>query len=113
MVGSSILRKLKEKEYSNFILKTSSELDLTNQLAVQKFFENEKPEHVIISAAKVGGILANNELTPETVHDVIQQLTRQFSVAFLTTVVGLPTSAALRALLMVTASRLPEEKEAF
>ena len=68
MVGSSILRKLKEKGYSNFILKSSSELDLTNQVAVQKFFENEKPEHVIISAAKVGGILANNELRAEFIY---------------------------------------------
>ena len=68
MVGSSILRKLKEKGYSNFILKSSSELDLTNQLAVKKFFEDEKPEYVIISAAKVGGILTNNEFRAEFIY---------------------------------------------
>ncbi|MGE4658087.1 MAG: hypothetical protein AAEI08_04050 [Gammaproteobacteria bacterium] len=51
-------------------------------------------------------ILANQELTPSTIHEVIRELTEQFSVAFLTTVVGLPISAILRALLMITDSRL-------
>ena len=60
MVGSAILRNLKEKGFSNFILKTSSELDLRNQRAVSDFFKNEKPEYVFLAAAKVGGINANN-----------------------------------------------------
>jgi GDP-L-fucose synthase len=60
MVGSAIWRALEAKGYSNLIGKTSSELDLRNQLAVSNFFENEKPEVVIDAAARVGGILANN-----------------------------------------------------
>lgn len=60
MVGSAIVRKLQEEGYKNLVLKTSSELDLRNQLAVEKFFEAEKPEYVFLAAAKVGGIMANN-----------------------------------------------------
>ena len=60
MVGSAIHRKLKEKGFTNFILKTSKELDLRNQQAVSDFFQTEKPEFVFMAAAKVGGIIANN-----------------------------------------------------
>ncbi len=60
MAGSAILRKLNHEGYQNFILKTSKELDLRNQSAVEAFFEQEKPEYVFLAAAKVGGILANN-----------------------------------------------------
>lgn len=59
MAGSAIHRKLIEKGYSNFVLRTSKELDLTIQADVEKFFEEEKPEVVILAAAKVGGIMAN------------------------------------------------------
>lgn len=60
MVGSAILNNLQEKGYTNFVLRTSSELDLRNQLEVARFFESEKPEYVFVAAAKVGGIVANN-----------------------------------------------------
>jgi GDP-L-fucose synthase len=60
MVGSAIVRKLKSEGYSNFILKSSKELDLRNQQDVTDFFKNEKPEFVFLAAAKVGGIQANN-----------------------------------------------------
>jgi GDP-L-fucose synthase len=60
MVGSAILRKLMLEGYSNFVLRTSAELDLRNQQAVADFFTNEKPEYVFLAAAKVGGIVANN-----------------------------------------------------
>lgn len=60
MVGSAILRALTAKGYSNFIYKSSKELDLTNQEAVKAFFSEEKPEYVFLAAAKVGGIEANN-----------------------------------------------------
>ncbi len=60
MAGSAILRKLTKEGCQNFILKTSKELDLRNQSAVEAFFEQEKPEYVFLAAAKVGGILANN-----------------------------------------------------
>ena len=61
MVGSAVCRALELKGYSNLIGKTSSELDLRNQQAVDKFYKLEKPEVVIDAAAKVGGILANND----------------------------------------------------
>lgn len=60
MVGSSILRQLLSQGYSNLILRTSAELDLRNQAAVDTFFAQEKPDYVFLAAAKVGGIVANN-----------------------------------------------------
>jgi GDP-L-fucose synthase len=60
LVGSAIVRKLKDEGYSNLLLRTSSEVDLRNQQAVIDLFEKEKPEYVFMSAAKVGGIVANN-----------------------------------------------------
>jgi GDP-L-fucose synthase len=60
MVGSAIVRKLQAEGYNNLVIRTSSELDLRNQAAVEIFFASEKPEYVFLAAAKVGGILANN-----------------------------------------------------
>jgi GDP-L-fucose synthase len=60
MVGSALHRNLLANGFTNFVVKTSSELDLRNQEAVARFFEEEKPEYVFLAAAKVGGILANN-----------------------------------------------------
>ena len=60
LVGSAILRCLKDQNYTNFILKTHQELELTNQKAVFDFFEKEKPEYIFLAAAKVGGILSNS-----------------------------------------------------
>ncbi len=60
MVGSAIVRKLNSEGYNNFVVRTSAELDLRNQVAVTTFFAQEKPEYVFLAAAKVGGILANN-----------------------------------------------------
>ncbi|MCA4895463.1 MAG: GDP-L-fucose synthase [Cytophagales bacterium] len=60
MVGSAIVRKLRAEGYNNLTLRTSTELDLRNQAAVENFFTNEKPEYVFLAAAKVGGIMANN-----------------------------------------------------
>ena len=60
MVGSAIWNALKSKGYENLVGKTSKELDLRNQSAVQEFFATEKPDVVIVAAARVGGILANN-----------------------------------------------------
>jgi GDP-L-fucose synthase len=69
MVGSAILRKLRKENYSNFILASSSELDLRNQQAVEDFFANEKPDYVFLAAAKVGGIQANNIYRAEFLYD--------------------------------------------
>ena len=60
LVGSAIIHNLLDKGYENLIGKTHRELDLLDSNAVQRFFEEEKPEYVILAAAKVGGIVANN-----------------------------------------------------
>lgn len=60
LVGSAIKRELESKGYTNILIRTHKELDLTNSHAVQTFFEEEKPDYVILSAAKVGGIQGNN-----------------------------------------------------
>ena len=69
MVGSAIHRKLLKEGYSNFVFRTSKELDLRNQAAVHSFFETEKPDHVFLAAAKVGGILANNTYRADFIYD--------------------------------------------
>jgi GDP-L-fucose synthase len=69
MVGSGIERKLRKEGYNNIITRTSSELDLRNQQAVYNFFEIEKPTYVILAAAKVGGIHANNIYRAEFIYD--------------------------------------------
>ena len=69
MVGSAVYRHLKQKGFSNVIGKTSSELDLRNQQAVFDFFAAEKPVYVVLAAAKVGGILANNEYKADFIYD--------------------------------------------
>ena len=69
LVGSAILRKLKSKKYSNLLYRTKSQLDLTNQLAVFNFLKRCKPDAVIIAAAKVGGIHANNTFKADFIYD--------------------------------------------
>jgi GDP-L-fucose synthase len=69
MVGSALARKLKAEGHENIITRTSSELDLRNQAAVNHFFQTEKPTHVFLAAAKVGGILANNTYRGEFLYD--------------------------------------------
>jgi len=69
MVGSAITRKLKKEGFSNFVTRTSSELDLKNQSATQAFFEKERPDYVFLAAAKVGGIMANNVFRGEFLYD--------------------------------------------
>ena len=69
MVGSAIVRKLRTEGFSNIIIRTSNELDLRNQNAVNVFFEAEKPDIVVLAAAKVGGIHANNVYRAEFLYD--------------------------------------------
>lgn len=69
MVGSAIVRKLHAEGFTNLICKTSRELDLRNQLAVNSFFEQEKPEYIFLAAAKVGGIHANNTFRADFIYD--------------------------------------------
>ena len=69
LVGSAIVRNLKDKGYTNIIYRTHKELDLTNQADVQAFFKEEQPEYVILAAAKVGGIHANNTYPADFIYD--------------------------------------------
>lgn len=69
MVGSAIVRALKNKGYTNIITRTSKELDLRRQIDVEEFFAKEKPDYVFLAAAKVGGILANNEAPADFMYD--------------------------------------------
>ena len=69
MVGSAIMRNLKSKGYTNFITKTSKDLDLRNSQAVSDFFVEEKPEYVFLAAAKVGGIQANNVYRADFIYE--------------------------------------------
>lgn len=72
MVGSALVRRLTEAGYTNLVVRTSRELDLRDQIAVTKFFEQEKPEYVLLAAAKVGGINANNTYPVDFLRDNIQ-----------------------------------------
>ncbi|MFD0750814.1 GDP-L-fucose synthase family protein [Mucilaginibacter calamicampi] len=72
MVGSAIYRKLTKEGFNNIITRTSSELDLRNQVAVADFFADEKPDYVFLAAAKVGGILANNTYRADFLYDNLQ-----------------------------------------
>ncbi|MGM8139051.1 GDP-L-fucose synthase family protein [Enterococcus italicus] len=69
MVGSAIVRELEKQGYHNIITRTHKELDLTNQAAVNDFFEAEKPEYVFLAAAKVGGIVANKEALADFMYE--------------------------------------------
>jgi GDP-L-fucose synthase len=69
MVGSSIMRALQNQGYTNFVCRTSKELDLTNQQAVSDFFAKEKPEYVVLAAAKVGGIIANSTYRAQFIYE--------------------------------------------
>ena len=60
LVGSAIVRQLEERGFTNLLMRTHKELDLCNQAQVQYFLKQEKPDYVILAAAKVGGIHANN-----------------------------------------------------
>ncbi len=71
MVGSALVRKLQREGFNNLLLRTSAELDLRNQQAVNEFMSQEKPDYVFLAAAKVGGILANNVYRGEFIYDNI------------------------------------------
>jgi GDP-L-fucose synthase len=69
LVGSAIVRNLQAAGYTNLLLRTHAELDLTNQVATAAFFQAEKPDYVFLAAAKVGGIVANNTYPAEFIRD--------------------------------------------
>lgn len=69
MVGSAIVRELKNKGYENILTRSSKELDLRNQSATKEFMEKERPDYVFVAAAKVGGIQANNTYPAQFIYD--------------------------------------------
>ena len=83
MAGSAIHRKLSKEGFSNFILRTSQELDLRNQTAVNTFFASEKPEYVFLAAAKVGGIVANNTYRADFIYENIMIQSNIIHAAYL------------------------------
>lgn len=82
LVGSSIIRNLTTKGFNNLITKSHKELDLTNQDAVNDFFSNEKPKYVILAAAKVGGIYANNTYPADFIYENIMIQTNVINSAY-------------------------------
>ena len=82
MAGSAIKRNLESKGYYNIITRTHAELDLTNQQAVNNFFETEKPEYVFLAAAKVGGILANSTYPAEFIYENLMIETNVIHAAY-------------------------------
>ena len=72
LVGSAIVKNLRKKGYTNLVYKTHKELDLLDTKAVKEFFELEKPEYVILAAAKVGGIVANNTYRADFIYENLQ-----------------------------------------
>lgn len=82
MVGSAITRKLKSEGYNNLIQRTSAELDLRNQSAVNEFFATEKPDFVFLAAAKVGGIVANNIYRADFIYENIMIQSNVIHAAF-------------------------------
>jgi len=89
MVGSGIERKLRKEGYNNIITRTSGELDLRNQQSVLDFFNSEKPEYVILAAAKVGGIHANNTFRAEFIYDNLMLETNIIHASYLNSVTKL------------------------
>ena len=82
MVGSAIMRALQQQGQTNFVTRTHEELDLTYQAAVRDFFESEKPDHVYLAAAKVGGIYANNTYPAEFIYDNLMVQANVIDAAF-------------------------------
>jgi len=89
MVGSAILRKLKLENYNNILIKSSNELDLRRQSDVETYFKINKPDYVILAAAKVGGIYANNTYRAEFIYDNIMIETNIIHAAYLNNVTKL------------------------
>jgi GDP-L-fucose synthase len=89
MVGSGLERKLRKEGYNNIVTRTSSELDLRNQQSVNDFFEKEKPAYVILAAAKVGGIHANNTYRAEFIYDNLMIEANVIHAAFINKVTKL------------------------
>ncbi|MEQ1663637.1 MAG: GDP-L-fucose synthase [Thiobacillus sp.] len=83
LVGTALMRNLRAKGFANFLTRTHTELDLTNQAAVEVFFATEKPDYVFLAAAKVGGIHANNTYPAEFIRDNLAIQTNIIHAAYI------------------------------
>ena len=72
MVGSAIVRKLREEGYDNLVLRSHNEVDLLDQQSTFDFFKQEKPDYVVLAAAKVGGIMANDTYRAQFIYENLQ-----------------------------------------
>lgn len=84
LVGSAIVRALQAQGYENLLMRTSSELNLTRQSDVENFFSEEKPDYVILAAAKVGGILANDSYPADFIYDNLMMEANTINASFKT-----------------------------
>ena len=84
LVGSAIVRRLQAGGYTQLLLRSHAELDLTDERATQAFFQAERPDHVFLAAAKVGGIVANNAYPAEFIRDNLAIQTHLIHAAYLT-----------------------------
>tara|TARA_B100000959_G_scaffold286476_1_gene365291 strand:- start:540 stop:1493 length:954 start_codon:yes stop_codon:yes gene_type:complete len=82
LVGSAIVRQLEARGFTNLLMRTHKELDLTNQAQVQSFFQQEKPDYVILAAAKVGGIYANNTYPSDFIYQNLMIQTNVINSAY-------------------------------
>ena len=82
LVGSAITRFLKKENYSNLLIRTHKELELTDQAEVYKFFDEQRPEYVFLAAAKVGGILSNNTYPAQFIYSNIAIQTNIIDVSY-------------------------------
>lgn len=82
LVGSAIVRALRQRGHERLLLRTSAQLDLRNQAAVSEFFERERPDHVFLAAARVGGIHANNSFPADFLRDNLQIQTNVIDSAY-------------------------------
>lgn len=89
LVGSAIVRQLKNRGFKNLLMQSHKELDLTNQLNVHNFFQKEKPDYVVLAAAKVGGIYANNSFPADFIYENTMIETNIIHYAFENNVKGL------------------------
>lgn len=82
LVGSALVKNLQQQGYTNLVLRTHAELDLTDQQATEAFFASERPDYVFLAAAKVGGIHANNEYPAEFIRDNLTIQTNVIHAAY-------------------------------
>ena len=106
LIGSAILRKLKDKGYTNIIYRSKKQLDLKSQVKVLNFLKKQKPNFIFIAAAKVGGIYANNKYKAEFLFDNLSIQSNLIHSAYLTGIKNLIFLGSVVFILEIVSSRL-------